>query len=88
MLPDFRFTAKGNTVYAIGMGCPAAGAEGFATIHAMGSEKEGKGLNIGSIELIGSTEKLTWLQTPEALNVKLPASASCQFAYVLKIAMK
>jgi len=85
---DFRFTAKGNTVYAVGMGCPAAGAEGFATIHAMGSEKEGKGLNIGSIELIGSTEKLTWLQTPEALNVKLPASASCQFAYVLKIAMK
>jgi len=85
---DFRFTAKGNTVYAIGMGCPAAGAEGFATIHAMGSEKEGKGLNIGSIDLIGSTEKLTWLQTPEALNVKLPASASCQFAYVLKIAMK
>ena len=85
---DFRFTAKGNTVYAVGMGCPAAGAEGFATIHAMGSEKEGKGLNIGSIDLIGSTEKLTWLQTPEALNVKLPASASCQFAYVLKIAMK
>jgi len=85
---DFRFTAKGNTVYAIGMGCPAAGSEAFATIHAFGSDKEAKGMTIGSIDLIGSTEKLTWMQTPEALNVKLPASASCQYAYVLRIAMK
>ena len=33
-------------------------------------------------------EKPTWMQTPEALNVKLPASASCQYAYVLRIEMK
>jgi alpha-L-fucosidase len=85
---DFRFTAKGNTVYAIGMGCPTAGSEGFATIHAFGSDKEAKGMTIGSIELIGSTEKPTWMQTPEALNVKLPASTSCQYAYVLKIGTK
>ena len=85
---DFRFTAKANTVYAIGMGCPAAGAEGYATIHALGSEKEAKGLKLQSVDLVGSTEKLTWLQTPEALNVKLPASASCAYAYVLKIALQ
>jgi alpha-L-fucosidase len=85
---DFRFTAKGNTVYAIGMGCPANGTDGNASIHAMGSEKEAKGLSIGSIELIGSNEKLTWKQTAETLNVKLPASANCQYAYVLKINAK
>jgi len=89
---DFRFTAKGNTVYAIGMGCPASGAEGYATIHALGSDKEAKGLKLQSVELIGAKdslgEKLTWLQTPEALNVKLPASASCTYAYVLKIALQ
>ena len=85
---DFRFTAKGNTVYAIGMGCPANGAEGFASIHAFGSDKDARGLTIESIDLIGSTDKLTWMQTPEALNVKLPASASCQYAYVLRIAVK
>ena len=85
---DFRFTAKGNTIYAIGMGCPASGAEGFATIHALGSEKEAKGLTLESIELIGSTEKPTWMQTPEALNVKLPVSMSCKYAYVLRIAVK
>ncbi len=35
---DFRFTAKGNTVYAIGMACPA---DGKATIHALGTAHEG-----------------------------------------------
>ena len=85
---DFRFTAKGNTVYAIGMGCPASGADGSATIHALGAAKEAKGLTLDSIELIGSTDKVTWKQTPDALNVTLPASASCKYAYVLKIATK
>ena len=85
---DFRFTAKGKTVYAIGMGCPASGTQGFATIHALGSEKDAKGLTLESVELIGSTEKPSWMQTPEALNVKLPAAMSCKYAYVLKIAMK
>jgi alpha-L-fucosidase len=85
---DFRFTAKGNTVYAIGMGCPASGADGSAAIHALGAAKEAKGLTLDSIELIGSTDKVTWKQTPDALNVTLPASASCKYAYVLKIATK
>ncbi len=82
---DFRFTQKGKAVYAIGMGCPTGASDAFATIHAFGSAAEAKGLTIQSIELIGSSEKVTWLQTPEALNVKLPASMPCQFAYVLKI---
>jgi alpha-L-fucosidase len=85
---DFRFTQKGNTVYAIGMGCPTDAASGYAAIHALGSSKEAKGFTLDSIDLIGSTEKLIWMQTPDALNVKLPASASCNFAYVLRIAMK
>jgi alpha-L-fucosidase len=85
---DFRFTAQGNTVYAIGMGCPASGADGSAAIHALGAAKEAKGLTLDSIELIGSTDKVTWKQTPDALNVTLPASASCKYAYVLKISTK
>jgi alpha-L-fucosidase len=88
---DFRFTQKGNTIYAIGMGCPVDEASGYAAIHAMGSAKEAKGLLLDSIELVGAAnpaEKLTWMQTPDALNVKLPASASCKFAYVLRITVK
>ncbi len=36
---DFRFTAKGTTVYAIGMACPA---DGRATIHSLGWAHEGQ----------------------------------------------
>jgi alpha-L-fucosidase len=85
---DFRFTAKGSTVYAIGMACPTDAASNFAAIHPLGSAKEAKGLTLESVELIGSSEKLTWLQTPEALNVKLPALTNCKYAYVLRIALK
>jgi alpha-L-fucosidase len=81
---DFRFTRKGDTIYAIGMGCPADGA---ASIHALGSAREASDLTLNSVELVGSTgsDKLTWLQMPEALNVKLPAGTPCKYAYVLKI---
>jgi len=83
---DFRFTQKGNTLYAIGMACPAD--SGSATIHALGSDKDAKGLTFDSIELVGSSEKITWKQESDALNVKLPASAQCNYAYVLKLTMK
>jgi len=84
---DFRFTQKGNTVYAIGMGCPTD-ASSTVAIHSMGSEQAAKGLTFASIELIGSAEPLTHDQSADALHVKLPASANCKYAYVLKIAVK
>jgi alpha-L-fucosidase len=85
---DFRFTQKGNTLYTIGMACPADAASGSATIHALGSNKDAKGITFDSVELVGSSEKLTWKQESDALNVKLPASAPCNYAYVLKLAVK
>jgi len=54
----------------------------------LGSDQAAKGLTLSSIELIGSTDKVTFDQTADALQVKLPASASCKYAYVLKIAVK
>ena len=79
---DFRFTAKGSTVYAIGMACPT---DGKATIHSLGWAHEGSSIPVGSIELLGSTGKVTWTQGAEALEVTLPAGASCTYAYVLKV---
>ncbi|MFP5234571.1 MAG: alpha-L-fucosidase [Acidobacteriota bacterium] len=79
---DFRFTAKGSTVYAIGMACPK---DGKATIHALGSAHEGAAFPIKNVELLGSNEKVTWTQGADALEVQLPADASCKFAYALKL---
>jgi alpha-L-fucosidase len=82
---DFRFTAKGNTVYAIGMACPA---DGKATIHALGTGHEGASLAIGNVELLGSSEKVSFNQTADALDVTLPAGVACKYAYALKLTAK
>ncbi len=79
---DFRFTAKESTVYAIGMACPA---DGKAVIHSLGWAHEGNSIPIASVELLGSTDKVTWTQGAEALEVTLPASAVCKYAYALKL---
>ena len=82
---DFRFTAKGQTVYAIGMACPA---DGKATIHALGTSHEGSSLPIANVELLGSTEKVSFNQTADALEVTIPAAAQCKYAYALKLTGK
>ncbi len=79
---DFRFTAKGANVYAIGMACPP---DGKATIHSLGWAHEGASLPVGSIELVGSSGKVTWTQGAEALEVTLPSGAECKYAYALKL---
>ena len=79
---DFRFTAKGKNVYAIGMACPK---DGKATIHSLGWAHEAAALPIASVELLGSAEKITWTQAADALTLTLPTSYNCQYAYALKI---
>jgi alpha-L-fucosidase len=79
---DFRFTAKGDTVYAIGMACPA---DGKANIQSLGWAHEGASVPVGNIEMLGSSGKVTWTQNANALEVTLPAGTACKYAYVLKL---
>ena len=82
---DFRFTAKGNTVYVIGMACPA---DGRATIHALGTAHEGRAIAIGNVELLGSSEKVNFNQNSDALEVTIPSGGQCKYAYTLKLTTK
>jgi alpha-L-fucosidase len=79
---DFRFTARGNTVYAIGLACPT---DHKATIHSLGWAHEGASLPIATVELLGSSEKVAWTQAADALSVTLPEGAACKYAYALKL---
>jgi alpha-L-fucosidase len=79
---DFRFTRKGNLLYAIEMAWPS---NGRAVIHALGADA--KGLQIRNVELIGSREQVEWHQSDDELGVKLPASAPGKYAYVLKVTL-
>ena len=82
---DFRFTAKGSAVYAIGMACPAGGK---ATIKSLGTAHEGASMPVGNVELLGSSEKVSFNQTADTLDVTLPQGAACKYAYALKLTAK
>jgi alpha-L-fucosidase len=80
---DFRFTRKGNVLYAIQMAWPE---NGRAVIHALGAGHEGKGLQIKSVELVDG-EKVEWRQSDDAMQVILPGAAPGKYAYVLKVTL-
>src|SRR5271165_6338141 len=63
---DFRFTTKGNALYAIELGWPS-GRE--AVIHSLGSSAL-KGQKISLVTLLGSNGNLTFQQLPDGLQIQ------------------
>ncbi|MDO6430284.1 alpha-L-fucosidase [Flavitalea sp. BT771] len=73
---DFRFTTKGNTLYAIFFGWPDSRQ---VTIKSLAGN--GKPANV---TMLGHGD-LEWKQTTEGLSVTLPDQRPCDNAYTLKI---
>ncbi len=63
---DFRFTAKGNTVYAFQMKDPPGRV---AAVCSLGADS---GVKVSDVKLLGCDAQLDWQQAPGALQVKLP----------------
>ena len=77
---DFRFTTKGDVLYAIELGWPKGGE---AVIHALGS---GVGTRaVASVELLGATQPLSFTQQSDGLHIHLPAQPVGQYAYAYRI---
>ena len=77
---DFRFTTKGNVLYAIGLDWPT---NGEAVIHALASTAGSE--HVQSVTLLGSDAKLQFDQRPDGLHVRMPAQAPAKYAYALRI---
>ena len=77
---DFRFTTKGDVIYAIGLAWPT---NGEAVIHSLartvGSEP------VQSVAMLGGDAKLRFEQRADGLHVQLPVQAPAQYAYVLRL---
>lgn len=73
---DIRFTTKGTTLYAIALDWPSAPF----TIASVDSSRK-----VASVTLLGSTEKVSFQQTPQGLKVTLPSTRFGDYAHVLKI---
>jgi alpha-L-fucosidase len=79
---DFRFTRKGDNLYIISLACPQ---DGTASIRAFGLSGEVSGLDIQDVQLLGSNQKVDWLQTTGALNIRLPQDAACKYGFALRV---
>jgi alpha-L-fucosidase len=77
---DFRFTTKGNTLYAIELGWPASGE---VVIHSLGSMLGSQ--KVDSVSLLGSDAKIQSRQEDDGLHLQLPAQAPGKYAYVFRI---
>lgn len=80
---DIRFTAKGDTLYAIGMEWPKDGHVVLKTLYA-GTPYLDRAPR--KIELVGSNAAIDWKQTDKGLIVTLPAGGGSNMPYVLRIA--
>ncbi len=79
---DYRFTTKGNTLYAVCLDWPE---EDF-TIKSLGRDSTGKfGIEIIGIELLGHTAPLKWEQSQGSLDIDNPSLRPCEHAFVFKI---
>ena len=81
---DFRFTTKGNVLYAIELGWPTNGV----SISSLGKSAKLLDQPIKKIQLLGSNEKIQWQQAGDALLISQPKKQPNDFALVFKITLK
>ena len=77
---DFRFTTKGDVLYAIGLGWPTSGE---AVIHSLAPTVNTK--HVQSVTLLGRDTKLQFEQRADGLHVRLPAQSPTKSAYALRM---
>ncbi|HYC71941.1 MAG TPA: alpha-L-fucosidase [Opitutaceae bacterium] len=78
---DVRFTAKGGVLYAFVLGAPKSSI----SIKSLGTAAGLFDARIASVKLLGSEEKLTWSQAPDALVIEAPRSVPNEIAAVFEI---
>ena len=80
---DIRFTAKGDSVYAIGLALPDA----EVLVRDLG-RKALPDRTIAAVSVVGSKETVKWSQTDEALVLPVPREKPCRYAMVYRIDFK
>ena len=78
---DFRFTTKGDTLYAIELGWPT----NAISMKSFGKAAGFLGKPIRRVQLLGSPEKIQWMQSDDALAIDPPAKKVSDIAIVFKI---
>ena len=79
---DIRFTAKGDTLYAIALAWPE---DGKLTIKSLAAGSELTKREIKTVQMLGSKAPVKWTRTGEGLVVELPNHKPGDYPFALKI---
>jgi alpha-L-fucosidase len=79
---DFRFTTKGDTLYAIALAWPT---DGKLVVKSLASDSAEANAGVTDVRLLGYDGELKWKQTADGLVVELPDKAPCDYAVALRI---
>jgi len=82
---DVRFTCKGNTLYAITLGCPDGNK---VTIRTLGTDTRLSSEGIESVSLLGSNKILRWSRDKDGLVIELPVKLPNDIALAFEIQVK
>ena len=77
---DFRFTTKGDVLYAIGLKWPSRDE---VVIHSLGQMPGTR--PVQTVTLLGNDARLQFEQRSDGLHLHLPAQAPAKYAYVLRM---
>ncbi|MCY2953081.1 MAG: alpha-L-fucosidase [Planctomycetota bacterium] len=80
---DIRFTAKGNSVYAICLTWP----EKDVLVRALGSKRVPHKA-IAAVSMLGSKDEVKWRQSDDGLTLSVPREKPCRYASVYRIDFK
>ena len=81
---DVRFTQKGDTLYAIALGQPTEPLK----LKSLGKQSKLLDKQIGSVQLLGGDENITWSQNDDALLIDPPKQQLSDAAVVFKIQLQ
>ncbi len=79
---DIRFTAKGDTLYAIALAWPE---DGRLTIKSLASGSELTKRDIKTVQMLGSKGEVKWTRSAAGLIVEMPNEKPGNYAFTLKI---
>jgi alpha-L-fucosidase len=79
---DFRFTKKGDVLYAIELGWPS---NREAVVHSLGTTALASRLKVQSVALLGSDSEPSFEQQEDGLHIRLPERSPGKYAYAFRI---
>lgn len=82
---DFRFTVKGDVLYATSLGWPD---NGEFTIESLSKGNAYESRKIKNVEFVSGKNKMKWKQTRENLKIEVKGPKPCEAAYVFKVLFK